>query len=102
MVECYESVCRVVSDSNGEMSRDAILERGREALTNAHRLGLSEHPEAANPATLANAVDLLVGREILVPVAGAPSGSKARYARGDAWESLGKLHELLARLALSR
>ena len=102
VVECYEAVCRVVFDSGGEIGQEALLERGLELLTNAHRLGLSRHPEAANEATLANALDLLVGREILVSVGASASGSKAEYAPGDAWESLGELHELLARLALAR
>ena len=102
VAECYEAVCRVVADAAGDLNHDAILERGLAVLTNAYRLGLSGHPEAANQATFGNAVDLLLARRILERTGTADSASKTLYAPGEEWASLGDLHELLARPAAPR
>jgi hypothetical protein len=71
-------------------------------LENAYRLGLSGHPEAANEAGFANAIELLIARGGLVRKDEKPGASKVEYAPGEAWNSLGDLHELLARLAAGR
>ncbi len=102
VVECYEAVCLVVVDAAGDLNHDAILERGLAVLTNAHRLGHSGHPEAANQATFGNAVDLLLARRILERTGTADSASATLYAPGEEWASLGELHELLARPAAPR
>ena len=98
VVECYEAVCRVVEDSEGVISHESILERSVSVLENAHRLGLSGHPEAANQSTFGNAVELLISRDILVRHGGSHGTSKSNYAPGEKWRALGELHELLARL----
>jgi glycerol-3-phosphate O-acyltransferase len=102
VVECYEATCRVVIDAGGEISRDEVVERGSSLLENAYRLGLSGHPEAANEAGFANAIELLIARGGLVRKDEKPGASKVEYAPGEAWNSLGDLHELLARLAAGR
>jgi len=98
VVECYEAVCRVVEDSEGVISHESILERSASVLENAHRLGLSGHPEAANQSTFGNAVELLVSRDILVRHGASRGTPKSNYAPGEKWLALGELHELLARL----
>ena len=102
VIECYEAVCRVVADSEAELSRELILERSQTVLENAQRLGLSGHPEAANEATFGNALELLVARGILVRSGKPGSSAKPVYAPGEAWSALGELHELLARPAAAR
>ncbi|MDE0885309.1 MAG: 1-acyl-sn-glycerol-3-phosphate acyltransferase [Myxococcota bacterium] len=102
VVECYEATCRVVIDAGGEISRDEVIERGSSLLENAQLLGLSGHPEAANEASFTNALELLVARGGLARKDEMQGASKAEYAPGEAWSSLGDLHELLARLAAGR
>jgi len=102
VTECYEAVCRVVADSEGDLSREMVFERSRGVLENAQRLGLSGHPEAANEATFGNALELLVERRVLVQSGKSGSASKSLYAPGEAWSALGELHELLARPAAAR
>jgi len=102
VVECYEATCRVVLEANGEISRAEVIERSSSLLENAYRLGLSRHPEAANEAGFANALDLLLLRGVLVRKDKASGASKAEYAPGEEWSFLAELHELLARLAAGR
>jgi len=102
VAECYEAVCRVVAQAEGDLSHELILERSLDVLKNAQRLGLSGHPEAANEATFGNALDLLVARQILVRTGSSGNTSEALYAPGEEWGALGELHELLARPAAAR
>lgn len=99
VVECYAAVCRVVSDADGKLSHEAILEGSSEVLDNAYRLGLSGHPEAANRSTFGNALELLLERQILSRTDPSVAIGKADYAPGEEWLTLAELQELLARLA---
>jgi glycerol-3-phosphate O-acyltransferase len=98
VVECYEAVCRVVGDAEGEISQESILERSASVLENARRLGLSGHPEAANQSTFGNAIELLIARGILTRDGSSRVTSKSDFAPGEQWRALDELHELLARL----
>ncbi len=98
VVESYEAVCRVVRDADGEISHETILERSAVVLENAHRLGLSGHPEAANQSTFGNAIELLIARGILARHGSGRAISKSDYSPGEEWLALDELHERLARL----
>ncbi len=110
VLESYYVAVSAVAQQTEPVSRRVLERRIREQCERTALLGEVELPEANNPVTFGNAVDLLIRRQILAPVrAGAASFAQratgerrsadrreALFGRGPAWPELAPLRERLA------
>ncbi len=94
-VEAYYATFAAVLSAEGTLTLKELREAAREQFERARILGEAGRPEADNPVTFANAVDLLVRSRILEPAPEAPRGQDA-FVRGEAFGDLQALRERLA------
>jgi glycerol-3-phosphate O-acyltransferase len=102
IVEAYWATFASVLATQGALSGKTLARSAREQFERAQLLGEVGRPEAANPITFANAIDLLVRRRVLERAA--PGAGRERdplYERGPAFEQLPALRDRLA-TALTR
>jgi glycerol-3-phosphate O-acyltransferase len=97
VVESYYAVFRVKIAEDAQLSAKELRKAAAEQFSRSAMLGEVELPEAANPVTLGNAIDLLVRRHILEK-SPAREGEKREvaYVRGEAYALLEPLRERLA------
>ena len=94
-VEAYYATFAAVLSAEGTLTLKDLRKAAREQFERAQILGEADRPEADNPVTFANAVDLLVRSRILEPAPEAPRGEDA-FVRGEAFGDLQALRERLA------
>jgi glycerol-3-phosphate O-acyltransferase len=99
VLEAYHATFAAVLWAKGPLTAKGLQKAASEQFEHAGLLGEVDRREAANPVTFANAVDLLVRRDVLehAPVTG--RGDRPReiaYVRGTAFDDLPALCELLA------
>ncbi len=97
-LEAYYAVFSAVLQAEPTISGRRLEREVQEQFQRLQLLGEAERPEAANPVTFRNALDLLVGRGLLERRRpGEGSGSRdVLYVRGPAFEDLRGLCERLA------
>jgi glycerol-3-phosphate O-acyltransferase len=99
VVESYYAAFSAALDVDAPVTRKELTKAAGEQLAHATLLGETRLPEAANPVTFGNAIDVLVGRGVLREErAGedAEAMGEPRYARGEAFDELHGLRERLA------
>jgi len=97
VLESYCVAISAVGQLEAPLGRKALRKRIAEQFERAALLGEAGLPEAQNPVTFGNAVDLLIRRGILA--AAEPTGGDRRdppFGRGPAWAELSGLRERLA------
>jgi glycerol-3-phosphate O-acyltransferase len=97
VLESYCVAISAVGQLEEPLGRKALRKRIGEQFERAALLGEAGLPEAQNPVTFGNAVDLLIRRGILA--AAEPAGGDRRdppFGRGPAWAELSGLRERLA------
>ena len=99
LVEAYWATFAAVLATQGPLTAKGVARAAREQFERAQLLGEVGRPEASNPITFANAVDLLVRRGVLAP--GVPGSGRERardtlYQRGPAFDELPALRDRLA------
>lgn len=98
VIECYGAVIRALEEAGGRLGRDQLFEASRMIHLNNLRMGVASYPEAANDATLGNALDLLIERQILETVDPGPDRARPDLlAPGERWSQLADLGDLLAK-----
>jgi glycerol-3-phosphate O-acyltransferase len=97
VLESYYVTVSAVAQQGEPLARRALEKRISEQYQRAVLLGEIELPEANNPVTFGNALDLLIRRGVLaaVPRSG-PDRKDELYGRGPAWSELAPLRERLA------
>jgi glycerol-3-phosphate O-acyltransferase len=99
IVEAYWATFAAVLTTQGPLTAKGVARAAREQFERAQLLGEVGRPEASNPVTFANAVDLLVRRGVLAPGVPGPGRERARdtlYQRGPAFDELPALRDRLA------
>jgi glycerol-3-phosphate O-acyltransferase len=99
VVEAYWATFAAVLATQGALSAKGLERAAREQFERARLLGEVGRPEAANPITFANAVDLLVRRGVLEAATPGPGRERTRdtvYERGPAFDELPALRDRLA------
>jgi len=95
VLESYSVTLSAVAQQDEPIVRRALEKRVAEQFERAVLLGEVELPEANNPVTFGNALDLLIRRGVLAQADG-PDRRDAIYGRGPAWSELAPLRERLA------
>ena len=97
VLESYYVTVSAVAQQAEPIARRALEKRVVEQYERTALLGEIELPEANNPVTFGNALDLLIRRGVLAaaPRPG-PEHRDPLYGRGPAWSELAKLRERLA------
>jgi glycerol-3-phosphate O-acyltransferase len=97
MLESYFVTVSAVSELAEPVGRRALAKRIGEQFERAALLGEAAVPEAHNPVTFGNAVDLLIRRGILAPAAASDGDRRdPPFGRGPSWPELAALRERLA------
>jgi glycerol-3-phosphate O-acyltransferase len=99
VLEAYYAVVVAVLGARPELVTEKELRKAVEAQFERSRLlGEVARPEAANPVTFGNAIDLLVRRGVLAPAPPPPGGERRdeAFVRGERFEELAALRERLA------
>jgi glycerol-3-phosphate O-acyltransferase len=99
VVESYYATFSAALDVGPPVTRKELTKAASEQLAHTTLLGETRLPEAANPVTFGNAVDVMLSRDVLQEVSageGAEGKGEARYARGEAFDELRGLRERLA------
>jgi hypothetical protein len=99
IVEAYWAAFAAVLATPGALTARGLARAAREQFERAQLLGEVGRPEASNPITFANAIDLLVRRGVLVRGEAGPGRERARdtlYERGPAFDELPALRDRLA------
>jgi glycerol-3-phosphate O-acyltransferase len=99
VVESYYATFSAALDVGPPVARKELTKAASEQLAHTALLGETRLPEAANPVTFGNAVDVLASRGVLQLVSageGAEGVGEVRYARGEAFDELRGLRERLA------
>jgi glycerol-3-phosphate O-acyltransferase len=96
VVESYYATFSAALDIGPPVTRKELTRIASEQLAHTALLGETRLPEAANPVTFGNAIDVLLGRGMLREVSGGEGTREARYARGEAFDELRGLRERLA------
>ena len=99
IVEAYWATFAAVLASQGPLSAKGLARAAREQFERAQLLGEVGRPEASNPITFANAVELLVRRRVLVRNEAQPARERARdaaFERGPEFDELPALRDRLA------
>ncbi len=99
IVEAYWATFAAVLAAQGALSAKGLARAAREQFERAQLLGEVGRPEASNPVTFANAIDLLVRRQVLEREAPQPGRERSRdtlYVRGPAFDELPALRDRLA------
>ena len=99
VVESYYATFSAALDVGLPVTRKELTKAASEQLAHTALLGETRLPEAANPVTFGNAVDVLASRGVLQQVSageGAEGVGGVRYARGEAFDELRGLRERLA------
>ena len=99
IVEAYWATFAAVLAAQGALSARGLARAAREQFERAQLLGEVGRPEASNPVTFANAIDLLVRRGVLEREAPQPGRERSRdtlYVRGPAFDELPALRDRLA------
>jgi glycerol-3-phosphate O-acyltransferase len=97
----FSAVLQAAPTTGGRRLEREVLEQ----LQRSQLLGEAERPEAANPVTVQNALDLLVRRGVLERRRGGEGSGSSRdvlYVRGPAFEDLRTLRERLATALAAR
>ncbi len=98
LVEAYYATCSAVLAATHPIGRKELGKAAREQFEHAALLGEVRCPEASNPVTFGNALELMLALRILAPVA--QEGGKERreetFGPGEAFEDLSALRERLA------
>jgi len=100
-LETYAAVFEAVKDLEGEVSRQALLERAQTSLEEGLLLGEAAYPEALCTTTSANALQLLLDEEVLV-AEGNPRRADAQISKGPHAERLDEFRMRLARSMTGR
>lgn len=95
-LEAYFATCQAVLASRGEGAAKELAGRAKEQFERAELLGEVQRPEAANPVTFDNALDLLVRRGVLVRPPAEGSSRDRAYRPGPEFDSLLALRDRLA------
>ena len=98
-MEAYYATFSAAQSLEGPLSRKELAKAAAAHFERAGLLGHVGLPEAANPVSFGNAVDLLLSRAMLEEVreeTGAAERREPRYAPGTAFEDLRALTERLA------
>ena len=96
VMEAYYAVLSAASSAAGPRSRKELRKAAEEQFSRAELLGEVGLPEAANPVTFDNAVDLLVRREILTEIGAARERREPVYGPGAEYAELQVLRDRLA------
>jgi glycerol-3-phosphate O-acyltransferase len=99
VLESYSVAMSAVAQLSEPTPRRALEKRVRDQFERAVLLGEIGLPEANNPVTFANALDLLIRRGVLAAVPRTGTGVDRRdplFGRGPAWSELEPLRERLA------
>jgi glycerol-3-phosphate O-acyltransferase len=99
VVEAYWATFAAVLATAGPLSGRGLARAAREQFERGQLVGEVGRPEASNPVTFANAIDLLVRRGVLVraqPGAGRERARDVQYERGPDFEELPALRDRLA------
>jgi glycerol-3-phosphate O-acyltransferase len=99
VVESYYAAFSAALDVALPVTRKELTKAATEQLAHTVLLGETRLPEAANPVTFGNAVDVLVSRGVLeeLPAGeGAEGKGEPRYGRGEAFDELRGVRERLA------
>ena len=103
VVECYDTIVRVLlgwmESSPSGVLRGGLIRESQEAFEGAQLLGQSRRSEGLSQTSLENALGWLVDRGILESESiqtGKRNARDTRYARGENWEELAEVAELLA------
>jgi glycerol-3-phosphate O-acyltransferase len=99
LVEAYWATFAAVVATPGVFTGRGLARAAREQFERAQLLGEVGRPEASNPVTFANAIELLVRRGVLVraqPTAGRERVRDVLYERGPAFDELPALRDRLA------
>ena len=99
IVEAYWATFAAVLAVQGALTARGLARAAREQFERAQLLGEVGRPEASNPVTFANAIDLLVRRGVLARGEPGPGRERARdtlYERGPAFDELPALRDRLA------
>lgn len=99
VIEFYDTAVRVISRSRGDGLKSHFLKETLASFENARILGTARRAEAATDSSFNNALTWLETREILTSerVSTGKRGVRdTQYARGDRWEELEGISELLA------
>ncbi|MEM7412490.1 MAG: 1-acyl-sn-glycerol-3-phosphate acyltransferase [Myxococcota bacterium] len=102
VVEGYQVAFAAIARLDEPIGRKALRKRISEQFERSELLGEAGMPEASNPVTFGNAVDLLLRRGILAAAEGAPTARDPLYERGPQWDQLAALREQLATALPSR
>jgi glycerol-3-phosphate O-acyltransferase len=103
VVECYDTVIRVLlawmeSTEEGVL-RSGLIREAQEAFEGAQLLGQSRRSEGLSQTSLENALGWLEDREIIVSESietGKRNTRDTHFARGEKWEELSQVADLLA------
>ena len=103
VVECYDTIVRVLlawmeSSSDGVL-RSGLIREAESAFEGAQLLGQSRRSEGLSQTSLQNALGWLVDRGIIESESietGKRNTRDTRYSRGENWEELAEVADLLA------
>jgi glycerol-3-phosphate O-acyltransferase len=99
VVEAYWATFAAVLATAGALTAKGLARAASEQFERAQLLGEVGRPEASNPVTFANAIELLARRGVLVRVEPGPGRERVRdtfYERGPAFDELSALRDRLA------
>ena len=99
VVESYYATFSAALDVALPVTRKELTKTASEQLAHTALLGETRLPEAANPVTFGNAVDVMLSRGVLQEMSAGESAEgkgEVRYARGEAFDELRGLRERLA------
>ena len=99
LLEAYYAAVGAALGLEGEVAVKELRKAVAQQFERDQLLGEVDHPEAANPVTFANALDLLVRHDILATVPLSANNARSRdpaYTRGPAYDDLPALRERLA------
>jgi glycerol-3-phosphate O-acyltransferase len=105
VIECYDTVARVLLRREGEGTRSELREAAHLAFENARILGEARRAEAASDSTLDSALGWLVAHGVLEServATGKRGATEPRYAPGERFDELAGLQSLLARALRDR
>jgi glycerol-3-phosphate O-acyltransferase len=103
VVECYDTVIRVLlawmESAEEGVLRSGLIREAQEAFEGAQLLGQSRRSEGLSQTSLENALGWLEDREIIVSESietGKRNARDTHFARGEKWEELSQVADLLA------
>ena len=102
VVEGYHVAFAAVALLDGPIGRKALRKAITEQFERSELLGEAAMPEASNPVTFGNAVDLLLRRGILSPVESEEGAREPSYEQGPDWHRLAELQDQLATALAAR